>query len=90
MINKILLKETMRRLLTTRKQAYLQTFKGIPAEKVLADLARFCRANESTFNPDPRLAANLDGRREVWLRIQQHLNMTDDELYKLNDVYEED
>ena len=66
-----------------RQQAYIVTFTGVPQEEVLADLASFCRANESTFHPDPRVAANLDGRREVWLRITQHLNLTQEQLWKL-------
>ena len=66
--------------LTTRGQAYRFVFKGVHGEAVLQDLAKFCRANETTFLPDERASAVLDGRREVWLRIQKHLNLTDDEL----------
>ena len=72
--------EKAKEFLVTRKQAYRQTFKGIYGERVLTDLARFCRANESTFNPNPRAEGVLQGRREVWLRISKHLNFTDDEL----------
>lgn len=68
--------------LRSRAQAYTKTFKGIPAESVLEDLAKFCRANESTFHKDSRLEGIMQGRREVWLRISQHLNMSEDELYK--------
>lgn len=50
---------------------------------VLADLAKFCRAHSSTAHPDPHIAARLDGRREVWLRIQEHLQLTDDQLWRL-------
>ncbi|MEO2141048.1 MAG: hypothetical protein ABGX63_02585 [bacterium] len=63
-----------------RGQAYTRLFQGVHSEVVLADLAKFCRANESTFNPDPRLEGVLQGRREVWLRIANHLNLTEDEL----------
>lgn len=69
--------------LRSRKGAYEAAFAGPTGEAVLADLAKFCRANESTFHPDPHVAARLDGRREVWLRIQSHLKMTDDQLLKL-------
>ena len=55
-------------------------------KEVLKDLARFCRAHNSTFNKDPRIQANLDGRREVWLRIQENLKLTDDEIYALHGV----
>ena len=65
-----------------RSIAYGRVFdeKGPFTEVVLADLAKFCRANESTFHPDARVAANLDGRREVWLRIQEFLGLNADEL----------
>ena len=76
----IQLAEQVKNFLITRGQAYRQTFKGIYAERVLIDLARFCRANESTFNPDARAEGVLQGRREVWLRISKHLNLTEDEL----------
>jgi len=69
----------------TRRNDYRQTFEvAQPAnQRVLADLARFCRANTTTFHPDVRVAAMLDGRREVWLRIVQHLNLTTEQLYQI-------
>lgn len=73
-----------KRFLMGRQTAYRVVFGGGPhAEDVLADLAKFCRANQTTFHPDPRIEGRLDGRREVWLRITQHLNLTPDELWKL-------
>jgi len=69
--------------LGARRTAYLRCFTSPPGEVVLADLAKFCRATEPTFHPDPRVSAQLDGRREVFLRIQQHLRLTDDQLWKL-------
>lgn len=80
--------DTMRRLfsfLDQRKRAYQLTFQlNQPANVlVLQDLAKFCRATESTFHPDARLAANLDGRREVFLRIQNHLGLTTEQLLSI-------
>lgn len=71
--------------LNRRKQAYQLTFQlHQPANViVMDDLARFCRANESTGHADPYIAARLDGRREVWLRIQQHLHLTEEQLMQL-------
>jgi len=74
--------ESALQFLRARAHAYRVTFSGPRAELVLADLARFCRATESTFHPDPRVHAVAEGRREVWLRIQHHLKMTDDDLWK--------
>ena len=53
---------------------------------VLQDLAKFCRAHESTFNPDPRIHAVLEGRREVWLRIQERLQLTPEQIYALHPI----
>lgn len=68
--------------LRRRAHAYRVTFTGPLAEETLADLAKFCRATESTFHPDARAHAVAEGRREVWLRIQHHLKLSDDELWK--------
>lgn len=61
-----------------RKRAYC----AIPRE-VLADLALFCRADKSCWHPDPRIHAVLEGRREVWLRIQSYINMPAEQLIPL-------
>lgn len=75
--------DRLRIALAERRHAYTQTFKGPYGEVVLKDLARFCRAHESTFDPDPRVQSSLDGRREVWLRLQHHLKLTPDQLWEL-------
>jgi hypothetical protein len=77
--------EKARRFLTNRKAAYCRVFnqEENDARVVLADLAQFCRAHSSTYHPDVTQAGRLDGRREVWLRIEQHLQLTPDELYAL-------
>jgi len=72
-----------RNYLARRRTAYVKTFQGPMAEEVLADLAKFCRANQSTFHADPRVHAVAEGRREVWLRITQHLNLTDEQLWRM-------
>lgn len=74
---------SLRDLLVRRHQDYVQTFKGPVPERVLADLARFCRAGESTFHPDPRVHAVLEGRREVWLRIQKYLRLSAADIDRL-------
>lgn len=69
--------------LQRRAYVYRQTFLNPLGEEVLADLAKFCRANESTFHQDPRAHAVAEGRREVWLRIAKHLHLTDEQLFQL-------
>lgn len=66
--------------LRTRKRAYQLVFGGEAGKIVLEDLAEFCRAEASCFDPDPRLHAIAEGRREVWLRIMAHLNRNPIEL----------
>lgn len=69
--------------LKRRKLDYQQTFSAPCGERVLLDLAKFCRANDTTFHLDPRVHAALEGRREVFLRIVHHLKLPSEELYKL-------
>ena len=75
--------ERAKQYLFRRRTAYVKTFLNPYGDVVLRDLARFCRANASTFHTDARAHAVAEGRREVWLRIQQHLRLTDDELWAL-------
>lgn len=77
------IKQAVVNFLGWRRQQYLHTFDNEPGKNVLADLATFCRANESAFHPDPRIHAVLEGRREVFLRIQQHLKLSDEELFEI-------
>ncbi len=78
--------EKAKTFLRDRGIAYQQTFdiKSRHANAVLKDLAKFCRAAETTYHPDARVHAALEGRREVWLRIQNHLNLSPEEIWELN------
>lgn len=75
----------LKSFMRNRKMAYEHVF-GKPDDQavkaVFEDLAEFCRAYSSTFHADPRMHAALEGRREVWLRIQRHLKLKEDELIK--------
>jgi len=65
------------------RSAYQLTFSTPAGQMVLQDLAKFCRPTQTCFHPDPRLHAVAEGRREVWLRIQNYLNLTPEQLYGL-------
>lgn len=67
--------------LNERKTAYQFAF-GTPGGKaVLDDLATFCRARETcVVLGDRDRTYVLEGRREVYLRIQEHLELTLDQL----------
>lgn len=75
-----------RERLEDRKRAYqfaLGNKDDVAIRAVIADLKRFCRAGESTFHPNERVHAVLEGRREVILRILDHLELnTEDFLEK--------
>ena len=75
------------RRLRRRRGAYRALFGPNPEglltpeqEIVLADLKRFCHADSSCFDVDPRAHAMREGRREVWLRIQAFLQLTDRQI----------
>lgn len=72
--------------LRIKRDAYRETFRGKQAERVLRDLAKFCRASASTYEDDARKHAFREGRREVWLRIQAMLNLPDSRVQELSEV----
>ncbi len=66
---------------TARKTDYAMTFATPHGQRVLADLAPFCRAKETCVVAGDRdRTLILEGRREVFLRVQDHLERTPDEL----------
>ena len=69
--------------LKLRKRAYHLTFPHPKDSEVLKDLARFCRAGKAPAHTDIYLIGVAIGRQEVWNRIQEHLNLQPDELYKI-------
>jgi len=78
------LHEKARNVLAQRRADYCAVFTPGPStDRVLADLAKFCRASETTFHVNPRVSDVLIGRREVFLRIAHQLQLTDDQLWDL-------
>jgi hypothetical protein len=84
----------------TRSRAYKVTFlgdKGEPlngARQVLADLKRFCHVDRPTIKIahgtgmiDPIASAVAEGRREVWLRIQAMLNLSETQVQLLQEDF---
>lgn len=82
--------DAFKELIKSRQMAYRRTFQldNAYAQQVLGDLAKFCRAHDSTFHKDPRAHALMEGRREVWLRIQEYLKLSDNQIYKMHRVQE--
>ena len=58
-------------------------------QNMLIDLADFCRAAETSVVTDENGRYDhertliMEGRREVWLRMQNHFNLTTQQLYRL-------
>lgn len=77
--------DATRVFLRDRKRAYQLLFnpRNPAGMVVLQDLMQFCRAAESVYHPDSRKTDIAIGRHEVWLRIQQHLNLTETQLFAL-------
>lgn len=74
----------LNKMFGSRRNAYRTTFNSPEGRKVLADLRRFCRATLPTADvSNERTTYLLEGRREVWLRIQAHLQLTDEDVYQL-------
>lgn len=73
--------EKVSEVLGDRQRAYMLAFKEAAGAAVLADLAIFCRADETCVVPGDRDRTYvLEGRREVYLRIQDHLRLTTEAL----------
>ena len=81
------------------KTAYQIVFAPGPAgQAVVLDLTRFCRAEVPCWSEDARHHARLEGRREVWLRIQDYLKLPVEDLlqrrvgdnYRVMKIQEED
>ena len=62
------------------KAAYQVALMNDAGQLMQRDLRKFCRADESCFDADPRVHAAFEGRREVWLRINDFLTLSPEEL----------
>ena len=77
-----------RRLLFRKRQAYQAFFNenDRDAQVILADLREFCHADTPCWDEDARIHAAREGRREVWLRIKSHLNLSDEDIDNMTQV----
>ncbi len=74
----------LRMVAWSRRTAYRLVFGSPAGQEVMHDLSIFCRANETCVIPGDRdKSLVLEGRREVFLRIVQHLNLSHEQLYAL-------
>lgn len=84
------------RRIISRRNAWRDVFRSEDGElkksgvEVLADLQRFChdtrptiKISKTTGMVDPYAMAIAEGRREVFLRIKEHLKLDDRDLQRL-------
>ena len=69
--------------LVAKKRDFQLALRSPAGQSVLADLAAYCRANETVARPTQDETYILIGRREVWLRIQEYLQLTPEELFAI-------
>lgn len=77
--------EIAREFLFKRRRTYRRVFdlENPDVQLILSDLLRFCKGAETTMHADERASAMLEGRRQVWLRLQHHLNLSEEELWAI-------
>lgn len=80
------LKRSRLEIFDKRRRAYKDTFSHPHAETVLADLKRYCRGGETTFDTDAQKSAFLQGRQDVFFRITDWLNLTDAQIAALKEL----
>ena len=76
-----------------RSRAYKSLFHGgdgrisRSGEHVLADLRHFCFADRGTiFDNNPQVMARREGRREVFVRFVNLLNLDEEQVQKLMEL----
>lgn len=82
--------------LRKKRDCYKHIFNGEnltnEAQLALKDLSIFCHADrpcvayDNTGKLDAHAMAMLEGRRQVWMRIIQTLNITDEQLIKITNM----
>jgi len=66
-----------------KQRAYHALFTSPGGREVLADLIPYCFGRKSTFDPDARVHARNEGRRDVLMYIVELTNLTLEEIYQL-------
>lgn len=65
------------------QRAYCVAFGTLDGKRVLADLVAYCFGRKSTFDPNERVHARNEGRRDVLMRIAEFTNLSLEEIYNL-------
>lgn len=78
--------------LDQKRRAYQAAFNNPMGAEVLNDLHNFCRINKKSFEMGMGQLelAYAAGLRDVYLRIQNHLNLTDDDIWQLTQQHKKE
>lgn len=66
------------------KRSYREVFSSPAGKRVLRDLAKACHAATTTFDENPNEQSRKEGKRQIFLRIQNMINVPDEEVWSLN------
>ncbi len=80
---KEVIKNWWMKLFREKNLIYHRTFDTEMGKEVLNDLAIFCHANDSTYRATERETMIQEGKRQVWLRIQNFLQLSDRQLWQI-------
>jgi hypothetical protein len=69
-----------------KHRSYRDAFSTDAGKVVLKDLKDFCGADKPCFSKEPLEMAYREGRREVYLRIMAHIDLTKEQLRQLNEM----
>lgn len=73
------------------QSAYIERLGGDGnAAAIISDLRKFCNATKSNFSTEPLEMARMEGRREVFMRIANFLNVDFSDIYNYEEDYLED
>ena len=62
---------------------YVTVFGSPQGQRVEEDLRIRCGADKTSFDVDPYVTAYNEGRRYVWLQIQDRKSKTDEQILRL-------
>lgn len=85
----ILKRRNARRSLAYKRALLDKGHPNVWAQQMLKDLEQFCYAKKTTFHENERAHVLAEGRREVWLRIQHFLNISEAELAQYVEIDDE-
>jgi len=69
------IKSAIRRSISNKQKAYKLSLQNEMGKEVIADLRIFCNGTKSNFSNDPLQMARMEGRREVFNRVMEFMEV---------------